>query len=141
MNREASKSNTAAVWMFQTAIFAASAFLPLPDTTGQIAHLPSVCPFYNMTGLPCPGCGLTRAFVCLGHGRWLDSLHWHPLGWLLALILAVLWMRNGIFLLRGITPWSLSPTLQSRLAWAGLALLLLFSVARISWLTANHLHF
>mgnify|MGYP002625485895 CR=1 FL=1 len=31
--------------------------------------LPSVCQFRNVTGLDCPGCGLTRAFVSIAHGR------------------------------------------------------------------------
>jgi len=35
---------------------------------------PAVCPFRAATGLPCPLCGATRAFVLAGHGdgRWLD---------------------------------------------------------------------
>ena len=32
-------------------------------------QLPSVCQFKNVTGLDCPGCGLTRAFVSIAHGR------------------------------------------------------------------------
>lgn len=44
------------------------------------AHLPlSPCAFYNVTGLPCPACGLTRGFVALGHGHLAASLAWHPL--------------------------------------------------------------
>jgi len=30
--------------------------------------LPSVCQFRNLTGLDCPGCGLSRAFVSIAHG-------------------------------------------------------------------------
>lgn len=35
---------------------------------------PVVCPFQLVTGLPCPLCGATRAFVLFGHGdgRWVD---------------------------------------------------------------------
>src|SRR5215213_9374081 len=35
---------------------------------------PAVCPFRALTGVPCPLCGATRAFVLAGHGdgRWLD---------------------------------------------------------------------
>lgn len=55
------------------------ALLPLPGADGKIASLPSLCPFHTLTGVPCPGCGLTRAVVCLCHGRFSESLAFHPL--------------------------------------------------------------
>ena len=36
-------------------------------------QLPSVCQFRNVTGLDCPGCGLTRAFVSIAHGRFAEA--------------------------------------------------------------------
>ncbi|UEA58283.1 DUF2752 domain-containing protein [Gordonia otitidis] len=33
-----------------------------------VDHGPDVCPFRIMTGLPCPGCGLTRSWTHLMHG-------------------------------------------------------------------------
>ena len=41
---------------------------------------PSLCPFKVMTGLPCPGCGLTRSAVAFLHGDPATSLFFHPLG-------------------------------------------------------------
>jgi hypothetical protein len=41
---------------------------------------PSFCPFKLMTGLPCPGCGMTRSVVALLHGDVPASAFFHPLG-------------------------------------------------------------
>lgn len=47
------------------------------------------CPFRWLTGWPCPGCGMTRAFGALVQGQWERALSLHPLspivalGWLL----------------------------------------------------------
>ncbi len=141
MNQSSLRTNAAVVWGVLTGMFAASVWLPVPGRDGRIAHLPSFCPFYILTGLPCPGCGLTRAFVCLGHGQWRESLHWHPLGWLVFLLLAGLWLRNGIYWLRGVALWSGSPAALNRLSWAGIAALLVFGAGRIGWLAMHHLRF
>ena len=53
------------------------AALANPDT---IEDGPVICPFRLMTGLPCPGCGLTRSWVYLVHGQWQDSLVANPFG-------------------------------------------------------------
>lgn len=42
------------------------------------AHLPGwVCPIKAVTGIPCPGCGLSGASSELLHGHWLESLKIH----------------------------------------------------------------
>ena len=38
-----------------------------------------VCPLYAMTGLACPGCGLTRGFHALFHGDVLAALDYNAL--------------------------------------------------------------
>jgi hypothetical protein len=35
------------------------------------------CPFLQLLGIPCPGCGLTRATVFLFHGDWKQALAFH----------------------------------------------------------------
>jgi hypothetical protein len=60
------------------------------DTSG-----PSFCPFKVLTGLPCPGCGLTRSSVTLLHGDLGTSLYFHPLGLPLVLMLVTLALVDG----------------------------------------------
>lgn len=144
MNSElfARKTNAGTIFLLLSGVFAASVLLPLPrGAGGQIGHLPSVCLFYHWTGLPCPGCGLTRSFVCLGHGDFLGALHWHPLGPALFLLCALLWLRCGVFYRRGVTLLPLSPPALTRLSFAGGATVVLADLARIGWLSAHHLRF
>lgn len=57
---------------------------------------PVICPFRRLTGLPCPGCGLTRSWVYLVHGWWRESFLAHPFGPVavaLVVVLAVLAAR------------------------------------------------
>ena len=53
-------------------------------------HLPSwQCPVLHSTGVPCPGCGLTRAIALLFQGQWRASLTMHAFApvFLFALVL------------------------------------------------------
>ncbi len=44
------------------------------------AALPGLCVYKTWFGVDCPGCGLTRCFVSLAHGRVLDAWHFNPAG-------------------------------------------------------------
>lgn len=46
-------------------------------------HLGIPCAFHASTGLPCPGCGLTRSVMALLHGQVRESVNFHPFGWML----------------------------------------------------------
>ena len=50
---------------------------------------PALCPLRLSVGLPCPGCGLTRAFCSLVEGHPLQALAWNALCLPLALLLAL----------------------------------------------------
>ncbi|MGK2317218.1 DUF2752 domain-containing protein [Gordonia rhizosphera] len=50
---------------------------------------PVLCPFRHVTGLPCPGCGLTRSWVALGHGDIASSFGFNAFGPVFAAIAVV----------------------------------------------------
>lgn len=60
-----------------------------PDPRGFGTHqqlgLPP-CNFQEVSGIPCPGCGLTTSFTNMAHGRVLDAFGAHLMGPLLFLI-------------------------------------------------------
>lgn len=57
-----------------------------------------LCIFRLFTGIPCPGCGLTRAGIALLKGDWRTSLEYHPLlGMVLLVLLTALCRKRGIF--------------------------------------------
>ncbi len=41
---------------------------------------PTLCFFNNITGFPCPTCGLTRSVFSLANGEFVQSLRFNPLG-------------------------------------------------------------
>ena len=64
-----------------------------PGAAGPSDDYFTVCGFKNMTGLPCPGCGLTHSFCALGKGDLPSAFAFNALGPLLFLALAVTWVR------------------------------------------------
>jgi len=59
----------------------------------------SVCLFKNITGIPCPSCGTTRASIKLLHGEFLNSILLNPLGLLVSITLfvSIVWMSIDIY--------------------------------------------
>ena len=37
------------------------------------------CPFYFLFGIPCPGCGITRAYLSLLEGNIAEAFYWNPM--------------------------------------------------------------
>jgi len=114
---------------------AVGALLP-PD---WVLHGPQLCIFKLMSGMPCPGCGLTRAVVLAMHGDLSGSLYFHPLGLLFvvgALILAAV-DAYGWWISRrpGATPrsptWLLDRISQSPAPWVVVGVMLALWVVRL----------
>jgi hypothetical protein len=49
-----------------------------------------MCLFKLLTGLPCPGCGMTRAYLHLFQGDIVGAFYFHPLFWLVPFLVALL---------------------------------------------------
>ncbi len=47
----------------------------------SISLLP--CPFHSLTGVQCPGCGMTRACLATGRGDVAAAWHYHPFAFVL----------------------------------------------------------
>jgi hypothetical protein len=55
----------------------------------------TLCPFANVTGHPCPGCGMTRAGLLLLQLDIGTALRQHPLSFVCVPMLAVLSLQGG----------------------------------------------
>lgn len=99
-----------------------------------LAGLPGwACPFKQVTGLPCPGCGLTTATGQLLHGQFSASLHTHPfagiflLAFIIMAISIALPQKHSATLVQAITQLEKKTAFT---AWV-LSFLLIFWVGRL----------
>ena len=61
----------------------------------------AICLSRRLLHLPCPGCGMTRAFAHLAKGEWSAALRDHPLSVVVALEIALGWISWGLALRAG----------------------------------------
>jgi hypothetical protein len=61
----------------------------------------SLCVFANLTGTPCPGCGLTRAALALLRGDFAGATAIHPLIWICLPLLGALAGESALSVLYG----------------------------------------
>ncbi len=60
-----------------------------------------VCPLFALTGIHCPGCGLTRGFHALFHGDVLAALHFNALIPVFAFVFGFLLVSLLLIVVRG----------------------------------------
>ncbi len=85
------------------------------------------CPFYWLTALPCPLCGLTRGLAAAAKGEWAQAMEFHALspGFLIILLI---WLAVSIGRIGGIDLW---PSRWTR--WReGAAVVLAYGVLRVA---------
>jgi hypothetical protein len=87
------------------------------------------------TGVDCPGCGLSRCFICLAHGRVADAVRHNPWGLVLFVAVVAQLPYRAVQIgrvARGRQPWS-HPFLAAG-AWLLLAGLIVQWLVRITGL-------
>lgn len=93
------------------------------------------CPFYAVTGLPCPACGSTRAFRCIAALDVAGALRVQPL--FTAVMLGIVaYCAYAAGVLSGLwKPWVRPPPLPAEMArWRMIAVLaLVASWAYLAW--------
>ena len=87
-----------------------------------------VCPLYKLTGINCPGCGLTRGFHALFHGDVLSALHYNALIPIYAFVFCYLLVSMILIAARGSgLSWKIFPP---KAIYGFLILALVFAIAR-----------
>lgn len=86
-----------------------AAALVVPTLVAPDASGPVLCPLRRVTGVWCPGCGMTRAIGWLVHGDLAESWRYHP--WAAVVVAQVafvggwlLWRRRGAIGARSAAP-------------------------------------
>jgi len=92
-------------------------------------HGPVLCPFRLTTGLPCAGCGLTRAFLALMHGQWQAAIGFNQLTPFVLVWMVSWWLVAVVALVRGRDV----PALPRWLPRLGLIVVVSFWIGRIVW--------
>jgi hypothetical protein len=121
-----------------TAVLLSSAFLN-PSEVRPDGQYFTLCGMKRLTGLPCPGCGLTHSFCAIGRGDLMSGFAFNLLGPPLYFCAILLWLRSAFFLTRWDWPVAFLDGLAERVRPVKLFLLafLVFGAARILYLVID----
>jgi len=104
-------------------VIAATVFFFNPTTH----HFYPVCQFHQLTGLNCPGCGMTRSAYSLLHGDWRTALHDNAL---FVAVLGGLALRGGWLAVNRARGRRNGEFVRAQWLWWLLAVTLVFTVLR-----------
>ncbi|ORM25171.1 DUF2752 domain-containing protein [Williamsia sp. 1135] len=108
------------------AIVTAFAVTPALSTSG-----PTLCPMRLITGLPCPGCGLTRSWIAAAHGDFADAFSYNIFG-PVSLIATIMFVTVvGVLLIRGRPAATITPVLRHPIVIAVVVVWVLYGIARV----------
>lgn len=100
-----------------SAALVAVLFLLVLSAFGHAGQL--TCKWKVLTGLPCAGCGGTRALLLLGHGDWRSALLMNPGAVLLTVAFGIVSMYAASVVFLGLPPWR--PSWAARVPWRWVA--------------------
>jgi hypothetical protein len=109
------------------------ASLPGLFALAELVQFP-LCPLASTFGVPCPGCGLTRATLALLHGNLRSALHFHPLVLLLAPLFIGFTGSAALELLRDPTKPRRPPLVRWNSRWLSIAALCVLLLSLGVWL-------
>jgi Protein of unknown function (DUF2752) len=93
------RSTVVAIWIL-LALGAIYVFFYEPGKTGFFPP----CPFRLLTGLQCPGCGVTRALHQIVHGNFVAAFMLNPLFLISIPFILIAFLRYSIIVLNGGVP-------------------------------------
>ena len=117
-------------------LFAASGIATIVGRVSVVAyfdpsasHFFPVCPLYALTGIACPGCGLTRGYHALFHGDVATAMHFNALIPLYSLLFGYLLVSLVLLAVRG-EGLSFAAFQKPWVLWSVMVLALAFAVLR-----------
>lgn len=108
------------------AIITACAVTPAVSTSG-----PTLCPFRLITGLPCPGCGLTRSWTAAAHGDIAEAFSYNFFGPISFIATIMFVVAVGVLLVRGRAAASIAPVLRHPIVIAVAVIWVIYGIARV----------
>lgn len=104
--------------------------LGLPLLVNRVAGV-TICPSAGLLGIPCPGCGLSRATLAALHGHFAEAFALHPLFIILTPIYGGMMLHVVV---TALFDWSPPPLPPKAAWWVSLATGILAALAFSLWL-------